>query len=909
MGVKPLNWLGHLVIALLVFLLIQVPSAVAVQKPPSLTEGVVKTVLPNGLVVLTKEVRTAPVVTVQVWYRVGSRNERPGITGISHQIEHLLFKGTHSRPIQFGRLFSALGSNSNAFTSYDVTAYYGTVGSNKVEALLELEADRMVNTRAGKEELESERTVVLSELDGGNNNPATRLYRALTRYALRGTRYQWPVIGDRRDVENFTVEDIQQYYRSYYRPDNAVLVVVGDFQTKQLLGKIRQIFGSIPKPAQPIPEPPEFQPLDAIDANPIVLREAGSVPFLQIVYRDLPPAGHPDNPALDVVDSVLTEGRNSRFYRALVEQGIASSISGYTSNLIDHGWYFLSATPTQGKTLEELEQKIRQEIEKLQTDGITVEELQRVKTQARASFILSNRSITAQAQQLGYNQTVLRDYRYSDRYLEALDRVTVQDVQRVARQYLTLDKRYVGYFQPTSSTGNTGPLPTTTEVSHNRGGTTPLDPQEIAKYLPKTALTAPAVSLSPVKLETLVLPNGLKAILVADSSTPTFSLAGFIEAGSVWDTPEKAGLTSLVAQNLMNGTTKQTAQQIAATLENRGASLGFTAAREGVFINGSGLVGDLPVVLRQLAEVLQFANFPEKEFSLSRDRSLVGLKSELDNPASLARRVFQSTLFPLGHPFHAMRTPESLQAITRADLVQFYTQRYLPSGITLVLMGDFAPAEVKELLRKEFNWVRQGKIETPSFPPVAQPKGVVNKQLTLKGKTQAITIMGHLGIARSDPRFDAAQVLNHILGGDTLASRLGTELRDRQGLTYGVYSFFQTGRNPGAFMIQMQTNPKDTQRAIDLAIAIFRDLSTKGVSQAELDAAKTSLINNFPADFDSPDDIASAILSDAIYGLPMGNFYTYPRRIQAVTLEQVNRVARELFFPDNLLIVTVSPAP
>ncbi len=901
-------WLRCLAIALLVFLLCLVPSALAGQKPLSLTDGVVKTVLDNGLVVLTKEVRTAPVATVQVWYRVGSRNERPGITGISHQLEHLLFKGTHSRPIQFGRLFSALGSNSNAFTSYDMTAYYGTVASNKVEALLELEADRMVNTRAGREELESERTVVLSELDGGNNNPATRLYKALTRKALRGTRYQWTVIGDRRDVESFTVEDIQQYYRNYYRPDNAVLVVVGDFETKQLLGKIRQIFGSIPKPTKPLPEPPQFQPLEFIDSNPIVLREAGSVPFLQILYRDLPPVGHPDNPALDVMDSVLTSGRSSRLYQALVEQGIASNVSGYTSNLIEHGWYFLSATPTPNTTLEQLEQKIRAEIEKLQTHGITAEELQRVKTQTKASFILSNRSINAQAQQLGYNQTVAGDYRYSDRYLEALERVTAQDVQRVAQQYLTMDKRYVGYFQPTSATGSSSTTPAVSETTHDRNSSAPLDPQEVAKYLPKSALKAPAVSLSPIKPETLTLPNGLKVILLYDPSTPTFSLSGFIEAGSVWDTPEKAGLAGLVAQNLMNGTTKQTALQIATALENRGASLSFTTAREGVFVSGSGLASDLPVVIRQLAEVLQFANFPEREFLLSRERSLVGLKSELDNPTALARRVFQSTLFPAGHPFHAMRTPESLQAITRSDLLAFYNQRYLPDGITLVLMGDFDLAEVKRLLRQELNWVRRGKAGLPSFPPVPQPQGVVNKQLTLKGKTQAITIMGHLGIARSDPRFDAVQVLNQILGGDTLASRLGTELRDRQGLTYGVYSFFQTGRNPGAFMIQMQTNPKDTQRAIDLALGIFRDIHSRGVTPAELQAAKTSLINNFPADFASPDSIASAILSDAIYGLPMGNFYTYPQRIEAVTLEQVNRVARELLFPDNLLIVTVSPA-
>lgn len=192
-----------------------------------LVAGVSQTRLDNGLTVLIKPVNTSPVVTVQVWYPVGSRNERPGITGISHQLEHLLFKGTKNRPIQFGRLFSALGSESNAFTSYDVTAYYGVVGKDKMDALLELEADRMVNALVDEKALQSERTVVLSELDGNENNPGTRLYRRVMAAGYPNSPYGWSVIGNRRDVENFTAQDIQQYYRTFYRPDRATVVVVG----------------------------------------------------------------------------------------------------------------------------------------------------------------------------------------------------------------------------------------------------------------------------------------------------------------------------------------------------------------------------------------------------------------------------------------------------------------------------------------------------------------------------------------------------------------------------------------------------------------------------------------------------------------------------------------------------------
>lgn len=894
-------WLVCLVVALGVIITSQIP----VSASPSLTDGVVKTVLSNGLTVLTKEVRTAPVATVQVWYRVGSRNERPGITGISHQLEHLLFKGTDSRPVQFGRLFSALGSNSNAFTSYDMTAYYGTVGSNKVEALLELEADRMVNTKAGKEELETERTVVLSELDGGNNNPSNRLYKALTRKALAGTSYQWSVIGDRRDVENYTVEDIQAYYRNFYRPDNAVVIVVGDFETRELLPKIKKLFEAIPSPNRPIQEKPTFTPLDFNNQRPIVLQEPGSVPFLQGIYPDLPMAGHADNPALDVMDTVLSTGRNSRFYRALVETGLATSAGGSTNNLIDKGWYFLSAVPAQNTTLENLQELMLAEIEKLQKQGISQDELDRAKTQIRANFILSNRSINAQAQQLGYNQIVAGDYRYSDRYLQELEKVTSQQVQAVAQKYLRPAKLVTAYFQPTNTAGQTPP--TSTAITHNRGTNAPLDPQETQRYLPKSAFSAPK-PIVPVRPNSFRLDNGLNVVLLVDRSTPTFSLSGFVSAGAVRESPEKAGLASLVAQNLLNGTKTQTALEIASTLENRGASLSFSASREGAFVGGYGLSADLPVVVKQLAQVLQTANFPAKELQLSIDRNLVSLKSELDTPTSLARRVFQQTLFPQGHPFHPMRTEASLKAIQRQDLQAFFQKYYNLNGMTLVLTGNFDPAQVRSIVQQAFNWSQGPSAPNQTIPDLSQPRQTIREDRFLKGKTQSVTIMGHLGISRNDPRYDSAQVLNQILGGDTLTSRLGTELRDRQGLTYGVYSFFQVGRSTGTFLIQMQTNPQDTQRAIDLALGIFRDITTKGATPAELESAKTSLINNFPADFASPDAVASAILSDRIYGLPDGNFYSFPDRVRAVTLAQVNRVAKELFQPDNLVIVTIQPA-
>ncbi len=883
----------------------------SIAQPVALANGVTKTVLDNGLTVLTKEIRTAPVASVQVWYRVGSRNEKPGITGISHQLEHLLFKGTKERPIQFGRLFSALGSSSNAFTSYDMTAYFGTVGSEKLDALLRLEADRMVNTVAGAEELKSENTVVLSELDGGNNNPSTRLFRALMPVAFPNSSYGWPVIGYRSDVADFSAEEVQYYYRTHYRPENATLVVVGNFKTGELLSQIKDIFGKVTAP--PLPSPitisaPAIPPAKPYkQGEPILLREPGSVPFLQAVYPTLPPITHPDVPALDVMDSVLTSGKSSRLYQSLVQTGLASSVSGSASTMIDPGWYSFSATPAQGKSLKELDGLILAQVSKLQTSGISASELAQAKAQLQATFILGNRDISAQAQQLGYNQTVANDYKFSDRYLEAVSKVTIADVQRVAKQYLNPDKRVLGFFEPSVVTAQANNTAANGHQESFAPGK-PVDPAEVAHYLPKSALEAKASETIHVRPERFTLPNGLTVLLLTDKSSPSITLVGEIKAGTGFDSEEKAGLADLTAQNLINGTKTKDALAIATALESRGATLGFAASRERVGVSGAALSKDLPAVIAQLADVLQNATFPDSELELSRKRNLVALKAELDSPGSLARRTFQQELFPKGHPFHAMRTEATLKSLKREDLSSFYQTHYRPDATTLTIFGDFDPAAVKTLLTKELSgWQAKGNAPQLQYPEVPKPKTIQREELVLPGKTQAITLMGHPGIARRDPRYYTALVLNQVLGGDTLSSRLGTEIRDRQGLTYGIYSAFQAGQGAGPFIIQMQTSAKDNQKAVDATLALLRQIRETGISKAELDAAKTSLINSFPVDLADPDNIANAVLSDEIFGFEIGDFYQFPNRVKAISLEAVNQAARELLLPENILIVTATP--
>jgi zinc protease len=887
------------------------------KKPTSLkaTENVNKTVLENGLTVLTKEVHTAPVVTVQVWYKVGSRNEEPGVNGIAHQLEHMMFKGTSYRPIQFGRLFSALGSDSNAFTSYDQTAYYGTLEREKLKALLVLEADRMQNSVIDAKQLASEKRVVISELQGYENSPDYRLNRAVMQAAFPQSAYGLPVGGTKADVEKFQVEQVRKYYRNFYTPNNAVLVIVGDFDSAKTLKAVQEIFGKIPKTQQstvnspPLPLSPPLPP----SSSPIVLREPGSAALLQAVYP-LPQVNHPDVPALEVMDYILTEGRNSRFYQALVKSGLASDVTASVASLLSSGWYKISVTAVPHQDLRKIDSVVRSEITKLA--GVTSKEVKQAKTQLEASAILNNRDISNQARQLANDELTTGDYLYTKRYLEAVRKVTEADVKRVVNKYLQQEVRTVGFFEPTQkSVKGNGSKANSVHTRDNFTLLRPIAPAEVMKYLPDVDSTTDIVQKTSSEKTTLAIPqeftlsNGLRVLLLPDKSTPTVTLSGYLKAGAEFDPEDKAGLASLVADNLMNGTKTKDVLTLAQALEERGANLDLETYREGVRIEGNSLAADLPVLIETLADAVKNATFLGKELELTRKQALNALELELDDPSEVAERTFLQSIYPKNHPSHTFPTEKSLQKISREDVLNFKAKHYRPDTTVLVLVGDFEPAKVRSLLKREFSdWQVSGKPPRLKYPAVSAPEKVVRVNSVLPGKAQAITYMGYIGINRQDPRFYAALILNQILGGDTLSSRLGAEVRDRLGLTYGIYSYFQAGKNIGTFLIEMQTSPEDAHNAIASTRNLLQQLHTDGVSTQEVETAKRTLISNYTVSLANPEELTKRILMNEVYGLDEMELRSFTQKIQTVNLAQVNLAARELLHPDKIVVVTAGPA-
>jgi zinc protease len=871
----------------------------------TLTNNVQKTVLENGLTVLTKEVHNAPVVTVQVWYNVGSAQEKPGINGIAHQLEHIMFKGTKSRPVQFGKLFSALGSDSNGFTSYEQTAYYNTAERDKLKALLELEADRMENLLIDNQQLNSEKKVVISELQGYENSAKYRLKRAVMKSVFPNSAYSLPTGGTVADVEKLTVEQLREYYQQFYNPNHAVLVIVGDFQTAQTLETVKEVFGNIPEGKQP-PQLPQ-SPSPQVSASPVVLKEPGSGKLLQMIYP-LPNLNHPDIPALGVMDYILTGGKNSYLSQTLVKSGLVTNISARVVGLSGVGWYDLSVSAAPDQDLQKIDGLITTAIAKLVETGVKPEEIERAKNQIIASAILNKRDITSQAMQFANDQLIAGDYQYTERYLEKVRQVKAADVIDVINRYLKPEAAAVGFFEPQE---NIKADQNQLSLSHEENLTTEVTTaaSDVMKYLPRTVDITNKSNKAAILPQKLTFANGLRVLLLPDKSSPTVTLGGYIKAGKEFDTVDKAGLASLVSDNLMNGTRTKDTFTLSNSLEARGASLDFTAMREGVRIQSKSLREDLPILLATVGDVVKNSTFPEKEFEVSRQQALNAVKQELEDADEVANRKFIQALYPQNHPLHIFPTLESIQTIKRKDAIAFYQKHYRPDTMVLVLVGDFEVEKVRSLIETEFgDWRVQGKPPMVKYPRVVVTDKGLQINSVLPGKSQAVTYMGYLGITRQDPRFYQALVLNQIFGGDTLSSRLGSEVRDRLGLTYGIYSNFQGGKNIGTFLIEMQTNPEDTNQAIATTRKLLQQINQQGVTAQEVETAKRTLISNYNISLSKPEELTARILMNEVYKLDELELGDFVQKIQNVNIKEVNQLARQLLDPDKFIVVTAGPS-
>lgn len=868
--------------------------------------------LPNGLKLYAIRDTSTATVSVQVWYDVGSKDDPAGKSGFAHMFEHLMFKGTRNLvDEQFDRLTEDVGGYNNASTNADYTNYYEVVPANHLERLLFAEADRMASLVVSEKVFASERDVVKEELRSRVlAQPYGKLFYVYFPNISYGVHpYARPGIGSIEDLDAATIGDIRAFHATYYRPDNAVLVVAGNFDPAQLDKWVDKYFAGIARPNRPIPRVTVAEPPRTSATRQTVYEANTPLPAVLLSYQ-LPADNDPDTPALAVLDGILSGGENSRLYRNLVYRDqLAAQADTFLDTRQQTGSYAMYAILAGGKSADEGEKAMRREIAELRDKPVSEAELAEAKNEILTASLKSRETAEGKASTLAASIIVSRDPKAADQQLAAIARVTAADVQRVARKYLGDNQSAALIYLPDGmakgAKGDTIAVAPTVKVA-------PLVvPSDVvihtqASDAERVAVPAPGAAVSPAvpKATETKLANGLRVIVVEKRDLPIVTATLVAPAGGARDPVGKAGTASLAADLLTKGTATRSAEQIAQQVESLGGSIGAGADWDAAFASVTVKADEIDPALTILADVARNPAFAQTEIDRARKQSIDGVTVQLKDPGALSGIVANRAVFgDRAYGNLLPGTPTSLPRITRDDIASAYSRAWAPSQSALVVVGDIASKDAAALAQKLFgDWKTDGLTLSSSERIVpSKPRVVI---VDMPGAGQAGVVIARPGIARDDKAFYAAQVANATLGVG-FTSRLNREIRIKRGLAYGAGSSVDTRRMTGIVSASTQTKNPSAPEVVSLIAAEMKQLGETPVPAAELDSRKAVLVGSFGRRIERTDGIAGALADYVAEGVPLDTLSTYIPSIQGVDPAAVQAAAKKVLDPSNASIIVV----
>ncbi len=924
--------------------------------------GVKEVQLENGLRVLLKRVEDIPLVSVWIWVRAGSANEKPGITGAAHWCEHMNFKGTkkYSRD-QMKNLLEREGGAWNGYTWLDQTTYFETLPSSALELALDIEAQRLSESLFLPEDVASERSVIISELQMGENDPENLLDIETTATAIKAHPYRWPTIGWQSDIESMTREDLYGFYKRYYSPNNTTLVVVGDFDEEEALALIKEKFEQIPR--GPGINPLRTKEPEQLGEKRVRLEKGGKTAYLLIAYHT-PTIDSKDFFPLFALDTLLggvesinlsnvswrgQASKSSRLYKGLVDEKLAAKAGSLYLPTKYPCLFYIYATAAAGVGLEGLEKATLKIIEGAKAGEISESEYQKVINQLRARFVYDNDSVTEQAHMLGFFDTI-GDYRFGESFLEKIPKIKKGDIQRVAKKYLTEKNRTVGWYIPTEaaktvlatpppdfpySEGDVrsrGParygekakqsLSTLAAIERglrslvSRKGNEKKELAAVAKprlisfraIKPKGKVDVPPV----VKLDSKrkVFPNGLKLIVRENHISPSLVAYVDIAAGSSCDPSGKHGLANFTAGMLDRGSTSISAALIAEVLDSSGTEIGISCGRDRTSVVAQMLSEKLPLVMEIMSQMLLEPNFPGVEIEKLRGQIVTGLEEAKHNTQQVVMEKAYEIIYPHGHPYRHKVAGDikSIQSVKRKDLMEFYKTHYGPQVTTIVLSGDVDLKQAEELVEKFFgSWKAKSALVSPTVltPPLLLE--TKRCRVDIPDKTQVDVAVGFRGIERTDPDYYALRVMNTILGRFGMGGRLGRTIREDQGLAYYIYSFFVPYKHVGPFLVRAGVNPKNVDKVINEIKSGLLKIMEEQVKKQEIEESKEYLIRSLPRQLETNGAVAAALASVEFYNLGLDYFERLPGIIRQLNRKDIHRVARKYLHPDNCAVTLAGP--
>ena len=832
----------------------------------------VRHVLPNGLTLLVQEDRSAPVASVQAWVATGSIHEGQWLgAGMSHLLEHMLFKGTATRTTNaIAQAVQDEGGYINAYTSFDRTVYWIDVPATGAATAVDLLADACMNSTLPADEFVKEQEVIRREFAMVADDPDRVNSQQLFATAYRAHAYGHPVIGHLDLFNQLTRDDVMAYYKARYVPNNLTFVVVGDVDAAAVLAQLEAFFEGHPRRALPpvyLPEePPQLGRREAHREFPTELSRG-------IVSWHVPCITHPDVPALDVLATALGEGRSSRLYRTVREERrLAHFVSAFSYVPAEPGLFGVDATTDPDKREATLA-AVLEIVADIQRDGITAPELDKAKR-----VILNNQlgalvTMRGQASDLGSNWLLTGNLNFSRDYLEAIQAVTTDDIARVARRYL-----------------------------HDANSTVAtLDPQG-------TGATHQAVPPAPHKageIQKFTLSNGLRLLVREDPRLPLVYMDAVFRGGLLIETPADNGLTKLFSRVLLKGTERRTAAQLADEIEAVGGSIGADAGNNSFSVSMEVMQPDLALGLDILADVLLHATLPETVIAREKTVQAAAIKSEDEHMTSLARNRLRAEMFG-SHPY-ALRSSGSLESVARIDQAQlraFKARHVVAHNGVLAVFGNVDAEEVRAQAERLFAAMPTGE---KALENVAQPAPLAGSRFAeqFQDKEQAVLMVGYPGTSVGSRDRHALELIDEACS--DLGSRFFIRIREELGLAYFVGSSQMVGLAPGLFMFYVGTDPRKVGLVREAFAGEIAHLAAEGLTEAELTRAKKKLLGKQAIAYQSNASLAYTAALDELYDLGYLHHQEMAAELARIDLAEVRAVANRYFLDQPAVTVVVRP--
>lgn len=865
-------------------------------------EGLTEYRLANGLRVLLFPDASKPSMTVNITYLVGSRQENYGETGMAHLLEHLLFKGTPTHPDPTKTLTS-LGGRANGSTWYDRTNYFVSFPASEANlaTALKLEADRMVHSFIARKDLDSEMTVVRNEFEAGENDPENVTLQRIQSVAFDWHNYGKDTIGAKSDIEHVDIPRLQAFYRQYYQPDNAVLLVAGRIDEAKTLGLVNQLFGSIPRPQRTLEKTYTAEPTQDGERS-VTVRRVGGTPLVAAGYH-IPAGSDPDAPALGLAARILANTPSGRLYHALVETKLASSVFEQQVSTLEPSFVIFAANLPAGSKADGALEALLSTVEHTGAVPFTATELDRAKTEALKEFDLTS-SETARLAIALSEAIAAGDWRLLFLNRDRREKATLAEVQTAAQRYFKPSNRTVGIYLPTEKPDRSQ-VPALGDV-----------PAMVRGYAGRpTVVQGEAFDASPANIEArttrFTAPNGLKgALLPKKTKGALVSLELTLRFGTEEALSNLGAAPGLAGNMLSRGTTSRTREQLNDASDKLKADIGVFPSAEGVTVRVTTVRENLPAVLALVAEMLRKPSFPAKEFELLVAQHITHLEETKTEPQTVATVALEKYVspYPKGSPREVKTPDERVADFKAAKLEQvraFYSNFYGADHATLAAVGDFDAAEVQALITQLFgDWKSaQPYVRIPQRMKVMKP---LEEQLETPDKANAYFVTSYqIAMQDTDVDYAAFSLANWLLGGGFLKSRLADRVRKTDGLSYGVGSgFFASSREPVARWLGYAIyNPANVGKLEAAFREVLAQAHSGGFGKEELEDGRSAWLQNREIARTQDAALAMKLSSYLDLGRTMAFDADLEKRVQGLSLDQVNAAFRKYLDPAQVSVV------